>query len=111
MLVFAYWVFTNASFVSGLVEGYGLLGLFIAAIIANATIFLPVPIDFVILAVAAESGSLVNVLVLSIVAGCGAAIGEMTAYIMGLMGVKAAEQAKHKEFQKVKEIQGLLGSK
>ncbi|MCR4336009.1 MAG: VTT domain-containing protein [archaeon] len=110
-LIVAYLIFTNASVVNQLILGYGLVGLLIAAMIANASIFLPVPIDLVIFALSAESANYFDVVVISIVAGIGAAIGEMTAYIMGLLGVKTAEKAKHKEFLQMGKVREKLGTK
>jgi len=107
----AYLIFANASVVNDLIQGYGLAGLMIASIIANASIFLPVPIDLVIFAISAQAPSFVDVIMLAIVAGIGAGIGEMSAYIMGLLGVKAVEKAKHKEFQKLDDVRKRLGSK
>ncbi|MAG18151.1 MAG: hypothetical protein CL944_01620 [Candidatus Diapherotrites archaeon] len=107
----AYLIFTNASVVNELILGYGLVGLLIASIIANASIFLPVPIDLVIFALSAQSPNFLDVVVLSLVAGFGAAVGEMTAYIMGLLGIKTAEKAKHKEFLQIEAVREKLGKK
>ena len=110
VIVFAYLIFANASVVHELVQGYGLVGLLVASIIANASIFLPVPIDFVVFAIAAETESVVEVIVIGLVVGFGAAIGEMTSYIMGLYGVKMAERAKHHEFKQINYVREKLGS-
>ncbi|AJF60795.1 MAG: hypothetical protein QT03_C0001G1316 [archaeon GW2011_AR10] len=85
-------------FFSEMVDEYGLLGLFIGAIIGTSTILLPLPIDVVIALVGAEpsivglEGSLPNLIVIGLIAGLGAAIGEMTSYLLGLMGMKAIEK-------------------
>jgi membrane protein YqaA with SNARE-associated domain len=100
-IVFAYVVFANASLVRELSQGYGLLGLFIASIIANATVLLPMPIDLVVLAISLESSSLPEVVFISGVVGAGAAIGEMTAYMAGLLGVQTAEKIKESEFKQI----------
>ena len=110
-LVFAYIVFTNASFVKSIAQGYGLLGMFVASIIANASIFLPMPIDIILFAVSTQETNIGEVLLLGIVVCAGAAIGEMTAYILGLLGVSAMQKAKNKEFVRLEEIREKLGKK
>ncbi|HLC93116.1 MAG TPA: VTT domain-containing protein, partial [archaeon] len=90
---------------------YGLLGIFIASIIANATVFLPLPIDLLVIAINAQSDSLLNVIILCSVVGVGAGIGEMSAYIAGLLGVETAEKIREKEFTQIKEIRGKLEQK
>jgi len=103
-LGFVYIIFANASFIRELAQGYGLVGLFFASLIANATVFLPMPIDIVVLAINAESASLMEVIIFGIVVGAGAGIGEMTAYFAGLLGVKTAEKIKDKEFEQIRGI-------
>ena len=110
-VIFAYLVFTNIVFLKSIAQGYGLLGLFVASIIANASIFLPMPIDIILFAVAAQETSIIEVLFLGIVVGTGAAIGEMTAYILGLLGISAMQKAKNKEFKRLDEIREKLGKK
>ena len=104
VIIFAVVVFQNAGYVRELAEGYGLVGIFIASIIANATVLLPMPIDIVIIAVNAQSNSLLEVVILGGIVGAGAAIGEMTAYIAGLFGVETAEKIKESEFSRIKDI-------
>ncbi|HLC79313.1 MAG TPA: VTT domain-containing protein [archaeon] len=106
----AFVIFQNASLVKDLAQGYGWFGLFVASIIANATVFLPMPIDLVVLAINAQSASLTEVIFLAVVVGSGAAIGEMSAYVAGLLGVKTAEQIKEKEFDKIKEVRRRIES-
>lgn len=108
-VVLFYVVLTNAGFVTGLATGYGLFGLFVAAIIANATVLLPLPIDIVFLVIAGSSKSVVDTIVIAVVLGAGAGIGEMSAYIAGLVGVKAVEEAKKTEFEKIKVIREKIG--
>lgn len=104
MAIFAIVIFLNAGLVRQLAEGYGLIGLFVAAIIANATVLLPMPIDVVIIALNAQSESLLQVFILGAVVGTGAAIGEMTAYVAGLLGVETAEKIKAQEFKRIREV-------
>ncbi len=110
-LYFFYVVFTHQEFIKGLVGGYGLLGLFIASIIANATVFLPMPIDLIFLGLSAETLGPEQVLIVAIVLGAGAAIGEMTAYITGMLGAKAIESLGVREFEKLGQIRGKIGEK
>lgn len=78
--------------ISGLVSEYGLFGVFIASIIANATIFLPLPMAIIVFAIASLSNDIVFVVILGLVAGLGSAIGEMTGYLLGLLGISTAEK-------------------
>jgi membrane protein YqaA with SNARE-associated domain len=105
LLLFAYLVFSNMVFVKSFVIGYGLLGLFVGSIIANATVLFPVPVvDVVFLALAGDSTSIFEAIFLGFVVGSGAAIGEMSAYLAGLFGIQAAERVKKAEFDKMKII-------
>jgi len=67
-----------------LVYQYGYLGIFIVSLISNGTFILPVPYLFVIYTVG--SYNLFNPIVLSIIAGVGAAIGETTLYLITVAG-------------------------
>ena len=111
VILFAVFIFQNSSFVNELVQGYGLVGLLIASVVANASIFLPVPIDILIFAVAAQLNGFVELFAIAFVTGFWAAIGEMTAYIMGLLGVKTFEKAKNREFVQINNIKEKLGRK
>ncbi len=110
-LLFFYVVFTHQEFIKGLVSGYGLLGLFVASIVANATIFLPMPIDLLFLGLSAETLGPGQVVIVAIVLGAGAAIGEMTAYITGTLGSKAIKGLGVKEFEKLEQIREKIGEK
>ena len=73
---------------------YGLLGLFIASIVGNATILFPMPIDLFVVGYGAIAQAPLQVLVVGLVSGAGAAIGEMSAYIIGYLGIKGFESIK-----------------
>jgi len=103
-LALTYFIFTHAALVRELATGYGLLGIFIASIIANATVLFPLPIDLIVIAINAQSDSLLQVVILCTVVGIGAAIGEMSAYFAGLLGVETAEKMREKEFTQIKDI-------
>ncbi|MFH1224600.1 MAG: VTT domain-containing protein [Candidatus Diapherotrites archaeon] len=91
-------------FLEQLIANYGLLGLFIASIIGNATIFLPLPVDLLVFALGALVPNLWTAFVIGVVAGLGAAIGEMSGYMLGLAGISAAEKAKHSEFRLLGDV-------
>jgi membrane protein YqaA with SNARE-associated domain len=61
---------------------YGYPGVFLASLLGNATIILPAPVDGIVFAV----GGALNPLAVGIVAGLGAALGEMTGYLAGIGG-------------------------
>lgn len=107
----------NSGFLHEVANRFGLLGLFGGAIIANATIFLPIPFDAVMFFVGAqpqlvglEGFTFFGFFLAAVLAGFGAAIGEMTAYIAGLTGVKTLEELKNKEFERLSKIRHHLRS-
>ena len=108
--ILMYVIFTNAWIIKGLVSGYGIVGLFLASAIANATVFLPLPIDLLILA-SADTLGLNEVLVAAIALGLGAAVGEMTAYITGRLGGNAIKALGITEFGKLDQIREKIGEK
>jgi membrane protein DedA with SNARE-associated domain len=61
---------------------YGYPGIFLVALLANATVFLPAPGVAVVFAM----GSIFNPLGVALAAGAGAAIGELTGYLAGFGG-------------------------
>jgi membrane protein YqaA with SNARE-associated domain len=87
---------------------YGLLGLFIASIVGNATVLFPMPIDIFVFAVAALADNPLLVLIIGLVSGTGAAIGEMSAYILGYLGVKSLEKVRKSEIISIKDLQEKL---
>ncbi len=70
--------------------GYGYPGIFIISILANATILLPAPGVAVVFAM----GSVFNPLFVGIVAGAGAAVGEISGYVAGFSGQGVIENIK-----------------
>ncbi len=79
-LVYFYW--QNPGIFRQL-RGYGYLGAFVISLILNATIILPVSNMAIMMALGATMPSPVAV---GVVAGIGAAIGELTAYAVGRTG-------------------------
>ena len=66
---------------------YGYVGIFITALLGNATVILPVPS----LAVVFAGGSVLNPLAVGLVAGIGEPIGELTGYLAGYGGSAAID--------------------
>lgn len=64
------------------IEVYGYPGVFVLSLLANATIIFPAPS----MAVAFAMGNVLNPLGVAVVAGAGAALGEMTGYLAGYTG-------------------------
>jgi membrane protein YqaA with SNARE-associated domain len=80
---------------------YGLPGLFVATIIANATILLPVPIDILVVLFGQTNFydyGILSPLVLGLVVGLGASIGELSGYLMGYFSIKTLGDFKKKHF-------------
>jgi len=68
----------------GFVSSYGYAGAFLISIFGNFTIFLPVPFAIVIYAFGANPS--ISPLLLGLVCGLGATVGEFTAYLIGRGG-------------------------
>lgn len=79
---------------------YGLAGLFVAAILSNASLFLVVPLDIVVLGL----GEFYSPLLLGLVLGIGAALGEMSAYVVGLGGRQAMKRLSEESAEKLKRM-------
>lgn len=90
-----------ASFINFLITTYGLIGLFFAAVIANATIFFGVPFEAVIIILVSTTG--LNPILVGLVGGIGAAIGETTGYFIGRGGNLALEKFKKEQVEKIEE--------
>lgn len=69
---------------------FGYLGAFLIPLIANATIFVPIPGVWVIFAM----GAVFNPFFLAIFAGLGAATGEVSGYLLGFSGQGLAERSR-----------------
>ncbi|MFH0714224.1 MAG: VTT domain-containing protein [Candidatus Diapherotrites archaeon] len=83
------------SFFQSLVGQYGLLGVFLAALACNATIFIPIPFEILLFALAASGQFFLPALVLA--SAFGAALGEISSYLVGWGGKSLMEKtgAKH----------------
>lgn len=69
--------------------GYGYPGIFLIAMLANATVLLPAPGVAVIYAM----GSIFNPIGVALAAGTGAAIGELSGYLAGFSGQAVIDRA------------------
>src|SRR3989344_7825425 len=76
-----------------LIQTFGLPGLFFAAILENATLFVGIPLELIIIAFHYATNA--NPLLIAVIAGLGAAIGELTGYAIGRAGTGIAEKIKH----------------
>ena len=72
---------------SQLIKSYGYLGVFLLPMLANATVFVPIPGVMVIFTMAA----VLNPILVAVVGGLGAATGELTGYLVGFSGQGLAE--------------------
>jgi len=70
---------------------YGYLGVFLIAMAANATVLLPVPGVMVVFTM----GAVFNPILIALFAGLGAAVGELSGYLVGFSGQGLAERSKN----------------
>ena len=70
----------DISFLIGLVNTFGYLGIFLVSIIGSLSFFIPLPFFIVVMA----AGATLNPLLVGIVAGIGATIGELLGYGVGI---------------------------
>jgi len=68
---------------------YGYPGIFLIALMANATVFLPAPGVAVVFAM----GSIFNPILVALAAGTGGAIGELSGYLAGFSGQSIVERS------------------
>lgn len=90
--------------IEGFIYKYGLAGLFVAAVLSNASLFLVVPLDFLVLGL----GEFYSPLLLGLVLGIGAALGEMSAYVVGLGGRQAMKRLSAESADKLREMSANL---
>ncbi|UCD07445.1 MAG: VTT domain-containing protein [Candidatus Aenigmatarchaeota archaeon] len=77
---------------------WGYLGIFLVSIIGNATIFFPIPSFAVVFVL----GAVLDPWLVGVVAGVGAAIGELTGYLLGRGGRELLKKRNRKWFTKAK---------
>lgn len=73
---------------------FGYIAVFFGSLISTSTIFIPLPIYFIIFFAA---GIGLNPLVVGILAGAGSAVGELTGYFVGLGSRAVIERREEKE--------------
>ncbi len=89
----------------------GVVGLFFLSIIGNASLFLPVPVDIILLLFAPVDFlglGVITPFILGVVVALGASIGEFSGYLVGLAGIKSFESMKKKEVAKLKLLRDKL---
>lgn len=90
---------------------FGVFLLFIFAIVGNASLFLPLPVDLLIIPLASIDFlklGIVTPFILGVVVALGASIGEFSGYIIGLAGINSFESMKHKEVAELKRLKDKL---
>ena len=95
-------------FLASIMQSYGLLGVFLATLAANASIILPIPVDILIIALGA-SGAF-NPWALGLTAGLAAAIGELTAYLLGFLGYASLQRIKPSEIKRIDAFAQKVGN-
>lgn len=83
---------------------YGIVVLFLFALFANATIFFPILVEPVVLAIAALAPNVLVAVFVGVVAGVASGIGEMSGYILGLLGVKTLQKMSRTRVEKIFEL-------
>jgi membrane protein YqaA with SNARE-associated domain len=89
----------------------GVILLFFLAIIGNASLFLPLPVDLLLIPLASIDFlglGVLTPLILGLVVGVGASIGEFSGYFVGLAGIKSFEAMKNSEIEELKRIRDRL---
>ena len=68
-------------------EEWGYLGAFLISVVGNATVLLPMPGLLLVIAI----GAILDPLLVSLIAGLGSAIGELSGYVVGYSGRAIAQ--------------------
>jgi membrane protein YqaA with SNARE-associated domain len=97
-------VFDVGWFAGLLSSWYGLFGLFLAAMIGNATILFPAPVDFLVLVAGALISDPYFLVLAVLAASLGAALGEMSAYFLGFFGINGIKKMGEHRVDKILEI-------
>ena len=87
---------------------FGPIGLFFAAILANASVLLPLPIEVLVIPLASIDyfgAGILSPLFLGLLVGFGAAIGELVAYFFGVGGNKVLKKLNKEQLVRVKWIE------
>jgi membrane protein YqaA with SNARE-associated domain len=112
MLIFLALFLSKHELWESFVREYGLLAIFIGEIIANASVLLPVPFDAMVFVYAGTTEhGVVYLAFVGLIAALGASIGELTGYIIGLLGVRTIEHMRKRELEQVKHARKWLRKK
>jgi uncharacterized membrane protein YdjX (TVP38/TMEM64 family) len=103
LLFLTIYLFQKRNQIQEFVE-YGYIGLFLVSLLTNATIIFPIPG----IVITTAMGALFNPLWVAIVAGIGAALGEITGYLAGFSGQFVVENQEW--YQKVTNWMKKYGS-
>jgi len=87
-------------------QQYQLLGIFIVSFIGASSIFFPIPYTVIIFYLGLEGWDPV---LLAVIGGLGAAIGELTGYLLGYCGRKIISTEKRQRMQYVTKILNKFG--
>jgi len=90
------------NFSAKLIQTFGYVGVFFVGFMGSATVFLPIPSYVVVFLM----GSVMNPLLLGIIAGLGASTGELVGYVLGIGGRRIASKKKKwgKQLNKVQKM-------
>ncbi len=84
---------------------WGYLGVFLVSLVGNASITLPVPSFLAVF----TAGSLLNPWIVGLAAGIGAALGELTGYVLGVGSRRVLKSRYEKEIRVAKNIMERYG--
>jgi len=90
------------SLLTYLAGNFSYVGIFLASLIANATVLFPIPSHLIVFG----SGAFLNPILVGISAGLGAALGELTGYFIGRCTGSVLE--KKRKFLRIKQRLGFL---
>lgn len=90
---------------------FGIVLLFLFTVFANASLFFPILVEPIVFAVSAFAPNLIVALLIGVVTGTAAAIGEMAGYIFGMFGVKTLQRFDEKRVEKIFEMGEKLANK
>jgi membrane protein YqaA with SNARE-associated domain len=90
---------------------FGIIVLFLFTVFANASLFLPILVEPIVFVVAGFAPNAWIALLIGVVTGIGAAIGEMSGYILGLLGIKTLKKMSEKKVDQILEIGENLANK
>ncbi|NOZ81856.1 MAG: VTT domain-containing protein [Candidatus Micrarchaeota archaeon] len=87
------------SWAQGIIESLGYLGVFVVSFIGSASVLFPLP-SFVVVF---SAGAFLNPVLVGIISGIGAGLGEATGYGVGAAGAKAIERYRKDKLFRVAE--------